>query len=78
MFYENGPPKQGAKVSKVFSPNGRSVSKGAKGTKVENYSLLNRYFLTKWQVGARGTDALGYTVCYRCPVQHGKLQVQLL
>jgi hypothetical protein len=40
MFYENGPPKQGAKVSKVFSPNGRSVSKGAKGTKVENYSLF--------------------------------------
>jgi hypothetical protein len=36
MFFENGPPKQGAKVSKVFPPHVRSVSKGAKGTKVEN------------------------------------------
>ena len=40
--------------------------------------FLNRYFLTKWQVGARGTGALGYTVCCRCPVQSGKSQVQLL
>lgn len=77
-FMKTDPQNKAQKYQKYFRLTGGQFQKAQKAQKSKIIPFLNRYFLTKWQVGARGTDALGYTVCYRCPVQPGKSQVQLL